>query len=179
MFQSASGASHKGLVMNTSVKFDFRRFEIKRKAKMEFLALKTEIADLYASGASIIILDEGIKRAILAKVPQADFSDKQLIKKGTAFLQVNMYFSGHTIQPGEKTVKEAMRMVITTPGREQPNIIYEKRIVFDYEKFQYYRISQKEKASAGRSFWMWLNIGSSPAFSNSPQSITQKSNRPE
>lgn len=81
-----------------------------------------------------IIFDEDIKKAILAKVPQTDFSGDQLIRKGKAFLQVNMHFSGHTMQPREGSVEESMRMVISTPDGD----IYEKRIVFDYGEFQRY-----------------------------------------
>lgn len=84
------------------------------------------------------IFDEDIKKAILSSVPQADFDGDKLIRKGKDFLQVNMYFSSHTLQPQEATVEESMRMVISVPGREKPKLIYEKKIVFDYSAFQYY-----------------------------------------
>lgn len=84
-----------------------------------------------------IIRDEDMKKAILANVQHADFSGEQLVRKGKEFLQVNMYFTGHTIQPKERTVEESMRMMISVPGKEKPTVIYEKRIVFDFEEFQY------------------------------------------
>jgi hypothetical protein len=113
-----------------------------------------------------IILDEEMRKAILAKVPLAAFSGEQLTRKGKGFLQVNMYFSRHTMQPRGNTVEESMRMVITVPGREPPEVVYEKRVTFDYEDFQKYLEIPKGKGFRKREF---LDVAGDKLQSRFPQ----------
>lgn len=84
-----------------------------------------------------ILKDEDMKQAILAGEPHAAFSGDQLVGKEKAFLQINVHFSGHRLQPHNNTVLESMRMIVSGQGRGHTQPLYEKQIVFNPDDFQY------------------------------------------
>ena len=84
-----------------------------------------------------VFFHDDMKQAIPEHIPQAVFSGNQLGMRGKAFIKVNVYFSSHNIEPKGNTIEESMDMVITSEKRGQPSVVFRKKVIFDYKKFNH------------------------------------------
>ena len=84
-----------------------------------------------------VIFDEELRQAILANVPEATFDKQKLVKKGKAFLSVNMCFLDHEITPKGNAIVESMTLSVAKDTSRHPQAFFTKKIHFNYERFQY------------------------------------------
>ena len=95
-------------------------------------ALKSDAQSLVGR----IIYNEDLKQA-LNRIPNATFSRDQLVKRGNQFLNVNFSFMHHRIALQGNSVQESMRFTVWHVHNNDNDIVYEKNITFNYERFQY------------------------------------------
>lgn len=84
-----------------------------------------------------LVKDEAMKKSIAEHEPNVVFSGDKLDKKGKSFLHIDMYFSRHDIRPEGDAITESMDMVIVSHKNGVKKELFRKRIVFDYDSFQY------------------------------------------